>query len=63
MALSNLDHLKVMRVGYAAIISMHFKAAMKAQQTESVNALNKALERLAAMENSSTCVGGGDDGS
>lgn len=62
MALNNLDHKKVMRVGYAAIITAHLKAAMKARQTEGATALNKALKRLAAVE-SNTTVGGGGDGS
>lgn len=60
MALSNLDHRKVMRVGYAAIISSHLGAAMRARQTEGVNALNKALERLSGMESNTTAGGGGD---
>ena len=60
MALSNLDHRKVMRVGYAAVISAHFKAAMKARQTEGVNALNRALVRLADMERDMTAGGDGD---
>lgn len=62
LMLSNLNHRKVMRVGYAAIISSHLRAAMRARQIEGVNALKRALERLSGME-SSTTYGGSSDGS